>query len=133
MAILAFDHVNIRTRDPKRTLAFFRDALLMKTAPSPFSTSSDGGWVYDENDLPIVHVGSADRPYPTDEMMPFTPAEGGGAVHHVALRCSDFEGTRDRLQSMGLPIKESGYSPMNLRQIFVSDPNGLIFELNFRD
>ncbi len=32
MSILALDHVNIRSRDPKATLAFFREVLLMKVA-----------------------------------------------------------------------------------------------------
>ena len=133
MSILALDHVNVRSRDPKATLAFFRDVLLMKVAgPMGGAPREDGGWVYDDNDLPIVHIGSANERYPMDERIAFTPAEGSGAIHHVALRCSDFDGTKARLQSLGIGFTENDVPQVSLHQLFVSDPNGITLELNFK-
>ena len=133
MTVLALDHVNLRTADPASTLRFFREALLMKVAgPMGRPASDQGGWVYDSRDLPVVHIGSADSPYPTDAEMPFVPARGGGAVHHVALACADYDGVRERLQRLELEFRESDLSQFGLRQIFVQEPNGVLFELNFR-
>jgi len=134
MSVLALDHVNLRSRDPKRTLDFFRDVLLMKVGAPPGSTGDGpGGWVYDDGDRPILHVGSADQRYPMDEIFHFEPAHGSGAVHHVALACSDFEGIRTQLQSLALDFTENDVQQMSLRQLFVTDPNGILFELNFRN
>ena len=133
MSILALDHVNIRSRNPQGTADFFRDVLLMKVGPPPGAPPGIGAtWIYDDNDLPIVHIGDANQAYPMDEMFPFQAAEGSGAVHHVALQCSDFDGTRARLQSLDLAFKENDVPQISLRQLFVSDPNGILFELNFR-
>lgn len=134
MTVLGLDHVNLRTADPARTLAFFRDVLAMKIGPLPGGIAgAGGGWVYDAGDRPVVHVGSITSPYPTDSQLPFAGGRGGGAVHHVALACSDFEGVKRRLQDLGVTFVEGGYAPIRLRQLFVADPDGVLLELNFRD
>ena len=130
MTVLALEHVNIRTPDPERTISFFRDVLLMKVAPPP--GQSKGAWVY-AGDAPVVHIGAAESAYPTDERMPFSPSRGSGAVHHVALNCSDFDGVKGRLQALDLEFFERTSTLSPVRQIFVSEPNGVLFELNFRD
>lgn len=133
MAVLGLDHVNVRTPFPGRTLAFFRDVLKMRVGPPPGAASAgEGGWVYDSGERPVVHVGALSSPYPTDAQRPFEAATGGGAVHHVALSCADFEGTRERLKSLEVEFTESDYPRFSLRQIFVTEPNGILLELNFR-
>ena len=134
MAVLGLDHVNVRTADPERTLGFFRDVLGMKVAPPPgmAAVPGGGGWVYDSDDRPVVHVGTVETPYPTDGAIRFEASRGGGAVHHVALNCSDFEGMKDRLRSRELDFTENLVSRVGLRQLFVAEPNGILLELNFR-
>ena len=132
MTVMGLDHVNIRTAFPGRTLAFFRDVLKMRVAPFPGAEdTASGGWIYDTGERPVVHVGGLD-PYPTDADRPFQPAQGSGAVHHVALSCAGFEGTRDRLKSLEVEFTEADYPRFNLRQLFVTEPNGILLELNFR-
>lgn len=134
MPVIGLDHVNLRTAEPARTMAFFRDALGMTVGgPMGRPASDQGGWIYDETGAAVVHVGSADSPYPTDAERPFTPARGSGAVHHVALACADFEGVKRRLGALGLEFTESDLRSFGLRQIFVAEPNGVLLELNFRD
>jgi hypothetical protein len=53
-------------------------------------------------------------------------------VHHVALSCSDFEGTKARLAAKSIAFSESDLSRFGLRQLFVTEPNGILLELNFR-
>jgi catechol 2,3-dioxygenase-like lactoylglutathione lyase family enzyme len=132
MPVLKLEHVNIRTPDPERTIAFFRDVLLMTAKPSPRSTSTDNGaWIYDDTGLAVVHIARIGMAYPSDTKMPFKQAHGSGALHHVALQCSAFEATLERITSAGLDYYENNLPQMQLRQLFVSDPNGILFELNF--
>ena len=81
MAVLALDHVNLRSADPAATIAFFRDALQMKVGAPPGMTPSDkGAWIFDEDDRPIVHIASLEARYPTDAAWPFKEARGSGVI-----------------------------------------------------
>jgi catechol 2,3-dioxygenase-like lactoylglutathione lyase family enzyme len=133
MTVLALDHVNLRTAEPERTIGFFRDVLMMKVGGPPgMPADGKGAWIYDGGDRPVIHIGSVDMAYPTDDRLPFTPGKGGGAVHHVALGCADFEGVKARLGRLGVEFTESHFPAFDLHQIFVSEPNGVLLELNFR-
>ena len=132
MPVLALDHVNVRSVDPARTIAFFRDALQMRVGAPPGMTPSDKfAWIFDDNDLPVVHIASADADYPTDATRPFEARSGSGAIHHVALRCGDFDAMRDRLAALGLDFRANHVPQMSLRQIFVREPTDSLLELNF--
>lgn len=134
MPITAFDHVNIRTMNVPATLGFFRDVLEMKIRPFPGRTdTSSAGWVLDQSDRVVIHVNHGDEPYPTDARSPWSPTEGSGAVHHVAFNCSGYEAMQKRLTSFKLEYVENAVPQINLRQLFVRDPNGICVELNFRD
>ena len=131
MAVVALDHVNIRTSDMAATIAFDRDLLGLRAAIAPGAQSMDQGcWIHDPQDRPIVHLGSVTATYPSDEAVPFSPGSGSGSVHHVALECDDYDGMKHALD--GRIIKESDIPSIKLRQIFVHDPNGVMIELNFR-
>lgn len=133
MTVRALDHVNIRTPDVPGTAGFLHDLLGLRADVAPGAPSIDKGcWMYDEGDRPIIHIGPIDAAYPSDATMPFTPARGSGAVHHVALECSDHAGMIARLEAAGLPYARSDIPQMDLRQLFVSEANGILLELNFR-
>lgn len=134
MPVFGLEHVNIRTADLQGTLAFFRDVLSMDVRPPPGRTSvEDGAWVYDANGMAVVHVASSAIAYPSDAKLPFEPGRGSGSLHHVALKCSNFDETLARLRKLGVECFENHLPAYKLRQIFVSDPNGILFELNFAD
>lgn len=132
MPILGLDHLNIRTPDLERTIAFFRDVLSMRVGPSPGSISTENGaWIFDANGAAVIHLARVGVAYPSDDRMPFKEARGSGAVHHVALRCSDYDATLARIEARGLDHWENHIPQIQLRQIFVSEANGILLELNF--
>ena len=57
--------------------------------------------------------------------------DGSGAFDHIAFRARDPETVRERLKSNGYPYRERKVPNMDLFQIFVEDPNGIMVELNY--
>ena len=134
MAIAALDHVNIRLPDIRGTVAFLEDVLAMRVVPPPGGTSTEtSAWALDAEGLPVLHIGRTDLIYPGDAERPFTPALGSGAIHHVAFRCTGFEAMKRRLEGQAIPYSENHVPHAKLRQLFVSDPSRILFELNFGD
>ena len=133
MTVESIDHVNIRTPDVPGTADFFCDLLGLRKGIAPGAPSIETGcWIYDPADRPIIHIGPLDAAYPSDAMIPFTPARGGGSVHHVALECDDHAGIVARLEAAGLDYAVCDIPQIGLRQIFVEERNGILLELNFR-
>ncbi|MET0370233.1 MAG: VOC family protein [Sphingobium sp.] len=126
MTVESLDHVNIRVADPDATMTFFIDILGM--AVSPIRPT----WITDTAGRPVIHVGSIDASYPTDEWRPFVGARDSGAVHHVALGCTDYDRVLARLCEHGLAHTTNDVPRATLRQIFVAEPGGVMLELNFR-
>jgi catechol 2,3-dioxygenase-like lactoylglutathione lyase family enzyme len=136
MTVEAIDHVNIRTPDVPGTTRFFVDVLGMRAEPTPgIGDISVGAWIYSEDGKAAVHVikdsfpvafNGADGDLPPERM-------GSGRVHHVALRCSDYDGVCARLRDFRLEFREVDLRPFNmqLRQVFVAEANGVLLELNF--
>lgn len=133
MAVRTLDHVNIRTIDVPGTTAFFRDVLGLEARVAPGADDiGKGCWIHDPAGHPIIHIGPVDGRYPSDDMLPFTPTRGSGAVHHVALECDDLADMLKRIGGTGRPFTRKDYPPANLTQIFVMEENGILLELNFR-
>lgn len=132
MSIRALDHVNIRTADLEATIAFFRDVLGMSVVSPPGAPpGARAAWVLDDAGNAVVHLGSTDVVYPTDDQAPFVARRGGGSVHHIAFRCEDHAAILDRLTRNGLAVRETRVESIGLRQLFVHEPNGIFLELNF--
>jgi catechol 2,3-dioxygenase-like lactoylglutathione lyase family enzyme len=55
-----------------------------------------------------------------------------GALDHIAFSATDIDGTRAILSKSGHPLREAGVPGSKIRQLFVSDPDGITVELNFR-
>jgi catechol 2,3-dioxygenase-like lactoylglutathione lyase family enzyme len=132
MPVAGIDHVNIRTSDPALTIAFYRDVLGM-TFSDIMGTGqeSKGGWMLDEAGRAAIHVGHSDLPYPSDGTAPWQPASGSGSVHHVALACEDRVAMTARLTEHGCAMAENRVPQVALVQLFVTDPTGILIELNF--
>ncbi|MBH1997507.1 MAG: VOC family protein [Sphingomonadaceae bacterium] len=132
MAVRALDHINIRTPDVPGTVAFFRDILGLEARVAPGAGDIDKGcWVHDPAGHPIIHIGPVGARYPSDEMLPFTATRGSGAVHHVALECDDLADMLHRLEATGRPVTRKDYPDAGLIQLFVTEVNGVLLELNF--
>jgi catechol 2,3-dioxygenase-like lactoylglutathione lyase family enzyme len=122
MSVGTLDHFNIRTRKLAETVRFYEEILgLTKGARPDFSFP--GAWLYSEG-KPVVHLVDVS---PTSE--PQKP--DSGVVHHIAFASRDFEGMKQRLESKGFAFRAREVPGGALWQIFVSDPNGVMIELNY--
>ncbi|MBG6120009.1 MULTISPECIES: VOC family protein [unclassified Sphingobium] len=134
MAVVGLEHVNLRVPDPSASLAFFRDILQMQVVPPPGRTSTEqSGWVLDRNRVAVIHVAGTFARYEPGETLPAPTMTGSGAIHHIALTCEDYAQVRDRLAQAGLEFREAEVPQISLRQIFVAQVDGVLFELNFRE
>ena len=129
MGAVGLEHVNIVAADNAVTTALYERLLDIEARPIPVMPDYPGRWIYDRNNNPIVHVQVHDpaRHGPLGEVRPST-----GAIDHVALACDDFEGMKARCEEMGLEYRAVELAGANFRQLFVSDPDNVLLELNFR-
>lgn len=117
--ILALDHVNIRTADLSGTRAFFVDVLGLTDGvrpPFPFP----GAWLYAVG-KDVVHL--------IEIASPLGPSDAS-ALDHFAFAISDYDEARRRVVQTGLKFYELGVPGGSVRQIFVTDLNGVLIELN---
>ncbi len=129
ISVQALDHVNIITSDLDGTAKFYQEVfdLERRDAPSPL-TPQNAQWMYDAEDRAIFHLNSEDCPRHFDRDV---SGEMTGPIHHVALRCTGNAEMQARLDKLGLEYKTNHIPMIDLRQIFVMDPNGVLFELNY--
>ncbi|MBN9147555.1 MULTISPECIES: VOC family protein [unclassified Nitrobacter] len=122
MSVGTLDHFNIRTRKLAETVRFYEEILgLTKGARPDFAFP--GAWLYSEG-KPVVHLVDIS---PTSE--PQKP--DSGVVHHIAFASRNFESMKQRLESKGFAFRAREVPGGALWQIFVSDPNGVMIELNY--
>ncbi|HTJ62982.1 MAG TPA: VOC family protein [Alphaproteobacteria bacterium] len=138
------DHCNIRTFDLDGTIKFYSDVVGLKDGDFPGSRSM-GAWLYDVSERPILHIIAIDPKDPQAALdrvrdrlgslagdLDLSSMKGGGAVDHIAFECDDYDGMADKLTGLGLYFTRNEVPSINLRQLFVNDPNGITLELNFR-
>jgi catechol 2,3-dioxygenase-like lactoylglutathione lyase family enzyme len=122
MSVGLLDHFNIRTRKLAETVEFYEDVLDLTNGDRPNFTFP-GAWMYSEG-KPVVHLVDISK---TDEQQ----KPDSGVVHHVAFASSGFAGMKHRLMSRGLPFDVREVPGVAVWQIFVTDPNGVMLELNY--
>jgi catechol 2,3-dioxygenase-like lactoylglutathione lyase family enzyme len=125
MPLDRLDHVLVLTDDIETTMSFYRDALGLEVGDRPPFEFS-GYWLY-LGGAPCVHV--ADR----DEYEAQAARLGlgvGPAVDHVAFGGSDFDGLVAGLEAAGIEAAVNEVPGGALRQLYVTDPNGVRVELN---
>lgn len=130
MQVNGLDHVNIVTRDLDATVAFYEQILGLKRGESPGAALGfKGAWMFDASGKAIVHLVWKDpsRDFAADH----EPGTVTGAIHHVALACRGYDSTIERLETRGIGYRTNELASINLRQIFVRDPNNINLELNF--
>ena len=122
MSVGVLDHFNIRTRNLAATVRFYEDVLGLEKGPRP-NFAFPGAWLYSEGRA-VVHLVDVS---PTDEAQ----KPDSGVVHHVAFASRDFRGMKQRLQAQGVDFESREVPGGELWQIFVTDPNGVMIELNY--
>lgn len=131
MPITAFDHFTIRCADLDASWAFYRDALGLRVEPRPVA-STRAALVFLESEW-LVHLFQAT---PEQESI-FRAAERydlamsewrTGHMQHIALRATDLDELRTRLQHFGAAFREQQRGDRH--QIIVQDPDGVEIEIN---
>jgi catechol 2,3-dioxygenase-like lactoylglutathione lyase family enzyme len=133
MPIKRLDHYSIRTTDLDSTTRFYTEVLGFEVGPRPVFPFP-GVWLYN-NGLPVVHVIGID-PADTSGLMDYLgernqDGKGSGMVDHVAFYADEIDEIRARIEATGAEYKERQVPALNLAQIFVEDPSGIVVELNF--
>jgi catechol 2,3-dioxygenase-like lactoylglutathione lyase family enzyme len=122
VAILGLDHVNIRTTDLEKTRAFFTEVLGLTVGWRP-DFSFGGAWLY-AGGRDVVHLVAVTRA---------GGASKGSSLDHFAFAIDDYDEARRRLDAAGISY-DAGASPSGgIRQLFVTELNGVTFELNCRE
>lgn len=135
---LRLDHYNVRTTKVEETIDFYTSVLGLRSGYRP--STRPGAWLYDRSDVPVVHVSGVDlsNPQAMKELEAHLGArdvatlDGSGAIDHVAFEGPNFLVAREHLQHIGIPFTERDVPQLSLKQLFVTDPNGITVELNFR-
>ena len=123
------DHVNVQTLRLAESVAFYRDVIGLEARDPPGLDPALVQWMHDEAGHGIVHistVGSLLGEGPSDVLGAKT-----GAVHHVALLCAGHDAMVQTLERHGLAYRLNHVLVVDLKQIFVEDPNGVLLELNY--
>lgn len=129
MTVEALDHVNIVTEDLDRAEIFYRELLGLDSRPAPAPlTHATARWMYDTSGRAVLHLNSRAAPRLMDRDMSPGPT---GALHHVAFRCVGRDVVLARLDALGLDYRCNEVPAARLRQLFVTDPDGVLLELNF--
>jgi len=130
MIVERLDHVNIITDRLAETARFYAELLDLeeRDGPPPL-TPENARWMYDAHGQAILHLNAVDCPrtFPRE----VAPGAETGAIHHVALRCGDFDEVKARLDARGADYRVNDVSSIGLKQIFTTDPNNVLLELNF--
>jgi len=116
------DHYNLRTRKYRETVDFYVKVLGLENGPRP-NFSFPGAWLYSEGRA-VVHLVDIS---PTDEKQ----KADSGVVHHIAFVSRGFSAMKSKLEKLGVEYRTLEVPGNELWQIFATDPNGVVIELNY--
>lgn len=128
----ALDHVNIRTPNLAATVDFYESVLGLSPCdpPAPLDPAQFR-WMKDQEGRAIIHLSSKDAD--TEAVLERAGARKTGPLHHVALRCTGHDAMIARLDGLNIDYQCSIIDSIGVKQIFVSDPNGVLLELNYHE
>ena len=126
----SLDHINIQTVKLAETVAFYRDVFDLEARdPPPPLDPAEVQWMYDPAAGAIFHLSEPGTLVAIDDV---NSGADTGAVHHVALNCTGHDAMIAQLDRLGLAHRGNHVVAIDLKQIFVRDPNGVLLELNYR-
>jgi len=122
MSVGVLDHYNVSTRKLGDTVRFYEEVLGLVNGPRP-PFDFPGAWLYSEGH-PVLHlndISPTDTPQRTDS----------GVIDHIAFGSRGFEAMKQHLDRKGIQFRVNVVPNSSRRQIFVTDPNNVLIELNF--
>ena len=122
MPLENLNHYLVVTEDLEATRAFYVDVLGLRVGDRP-PFAFPGLWLY-LGDRAVVHVAQRDesRGRGTGAGDADAPT---GAVDHIAFEGTGHAEMTALLQARGLAARHRTVPDLGLRQIFVTDPNGI--------
>jgi len=114
------DHINIHVVDGPRMVRFFADVI---GAEEGFRPPFDlpGHWIYVDG-APAIHLSIVNR----------TEDFPQGMINHIAFGVYDYESIKVRLEASGYPWRLAGIPDTEIGQFFVTGPEGLYLEVQYR-
>ena len=125
MTLRRLDHVLVLADDLEATRAFYCEALGLEVGERP-PLEFPGYWLYLDG-VPCVHV--AERG-PYEAHAAARGLQGGPAVDHVAFAAEGYERVAARIEAAGVHAVANTVAGTGLRQLFLTDPNGIRIEVN---
>src|ERR1700733_14906001 len=135
MMVRRLEHYNIRTTKFDETVQFYYDFHGMKAQKPPMMDGDwPATWIYDDSGVAAIHLTPVDAADPAGSYAkisqyrggePNATFEGSGAIDHVAFECEGYDEIKARLQLINVAFVENSFPVINLRQIFLKDPNGV--------
>jgi catechol 2,3-dioxygenase-like lactoylglutathione lyase family enzyme len=122
MSVGVLDHYNVSTRNLRDTVQFYEDILGLVNGPRP-PFDFPGAWLYSEGH-PVLHLNDIS---PTDKRQP----PDSGVIDHIAFGSRGFDAMKRHLAQKGVEFRVNEVPNSTRRQIFLSDPNNVLIELNF--
>jgi catechol 2,3-dioxygenase-like lactoylglutathione lyase family enzyme len=135
MPLSHIEHVLVATDDMERTRDWYCSVLGMEEGPHP-----DFGfpvcWLY-LGGRDVVHIApSASQAGENQKTYLGRTSQdagsGTGALDHVAFRATGLNAMLEHLRANGIEFSERRASDRSLYQLFLTDPNGIKIEINFR-
>lgn len=123
MNLTELNHVTVRTKDLEGTRDFYVRALGMSVGFRP-DLGFPGYWLY-VGAQPVVHL------VPESAGIGAGPSADTGNFDHVAFLARDYDATCAHLRRLGLAFRTNDVPSAGLRQLFLTDPNQVMIELNF--
>lgn len=139
MTNLSLNHFSIRSLEIEKTTQFYSDIFGFTVGPRP-DFPFPGVWLYngDEDDWAnaVLHLIAIDKNNPNGlkqylgERDP-SSLYGSGAVDHIAFFAKGLEAKLALLEKLGIPCRQRTVPAIQLHQIFMDDPNGIVIEINY--
>ena len=133
MPLTKLEHYLVLTDDLEATKRFYCEALGMREGSRP-PLAFPGYWLY-VGDTPCIHVAEWNTytAHSRETGIAVTSrASGTGPLDHIAFNASDYDDVLARLEKAGVPVARNDVTGANLRQLFLTDPNGVKIEINVR-
>lgn len=123
MPLLAFDHVNIRTANLERMVAWYEDVLGLRPGPRP-DFPVPGAWLYLAETC-VLHLIEADPP-----PSPFMDGESL-RMEHMAFRAEGMDRFVATLEERGIACKLFLFDALDIVLVFLRDPDGNRIHVDF--
>jgi len=140
MPFQKLSHYSIRTTDIDASRKFYTEVLSFTVGPRP-PFNFPGLWLYngshDLYDNAIVHIIGVDATGESGvkdylgHRAEQTLQGSTGAFDHIAFSMTGLDGMLKHLKKKKVEYRERKVPKLNLHQVFLDDPNGVVIELNY--